>query len=38
VRILYASDPDGATVELVERPRVIRLPEAEPTAEPADRP
>jgi catechol 2,3-dioxygenase-like lactoylglutathione lyase family enzyme len=38
VRILYVSDPDGATVELVERPRVIRLPEAEPTAEPADRP
>ncbi len=38
VRVLYASDPDGATVELLERPRVIRLPEAEPATEAAERP
>lgn len=36
VRVVYLSDPDGVTVELVERPEVIRLPEAEPVPERAD--
>jgi catechol 2,3-dioxygenase-like lactoylglutathione lyase family enzyme len=37
VRTLYISDPDGATIELVERahPRVVVIPEAEAEASPA---
>jgi catechol 2,3-dioxygenase-like lactoylglutathione lyase family enzyme len=36
VRTLYLADPDGVTIELVERPRIVRVPEAEP-AETAER-
>lgn len=28
VRALYLSDPDGVTIELVERPRIVVIPEA----------
>jgi lactoylglutathione lyase len=34
VRTLYLTDPDGVTIELVERPRIVRVPEAEPAATP----
>jgi catechol 2,3-dioxygenase-like lactoylglutathione lyase family enzyme len=29
VRTLYLADPDGVTIELVERPRIVTIPEAE---------
>lgn len=34
VRTLYLTDPDGVTIELVERPRIVRVPEAEPAETP----
>lgn len=34
VRTLYLTDPDGVTIELVERPRIVTIPEAEPAATP----
>jgi catechol 2,3-dioxygenase-like lactoylglutathione lyase family enzyme len=38
VRTMYLSDPDGVTIELVERPRIVVLPQAEAAQEARERP